>query len=643
MKISLGIVFILMAQWATAQLRLQPINSNQDNYLEARRNASSSEIAKNTLPFWDDFSITEDGAPDALRVWGNDTTRQWDLANSRGVFVNSTLAVNPPSYRVVTFDGLDGNGLFYTNDDQYSDELVSDTMALGSFNNADEVYMSFYWQAGGNVEAPDEGDSLTLEFYDKTISGFRIVWSVDGSTDLETTIFYQDTVRLTERYLSDTAIFRFRSYSDRNGPFDAWHLDWIYINADRGADDFFYEDVSINTDPSGLFSPFKSMPTAQIEISTLSAEIRATAMSLNNEVNDPTSPEPDDTVGLNLPYTTEIIDVELSEVIASDVFTLDLLADRRRFLNIDPFVVDGEGNLNFESLSLSSLTLRDSIVLDYTMFVDTIDSDRSRFLDGSQIDLSVNDTISTQTLLQDFYAYDDGTAEYVVGTNVVGGQVAVQYWVQTPDTLTHVDFYFPNIEPTSNGSVLTLRVFQDLNENPLRSQTITVNTADSINQFERYRFEIENDSGELIPRPVVVSDTFFIAYEQNVSNYIGIGFDRSNFEASPYIFENIDNLWVRNERLQGAMMIRPVFQSGSELVLHAERPTPEIMVFPNPTDGTFKIAGNYEKIEVINVLGQKIATREKAAVHNFDSLEPGLYFLRIYSDAGMVVKKLIKR
>ena len=233
MRIYLKLGLFLATQFASAQLTLRPLSQPAIEKHERNRMVQNALVDKNTLPFWDDFSITSDGLPDSIRVWGIDSTRQWDLANSRGVFVNSTLPINPPSYRVITFDGVDSNGQFYGDQQGLTDILVSDTIDLSAYNEADDIYLSFYWQAGGNVERPDEGDSLNIQFYNTSVDDWQTVWSIDGSEAPTDSLFYQEAIKLDQEFIHDATLFRFRSFGDQDGPFVAWHLDWSYLNANR--------------------------------------------------------------------------------------------------------------------------------------------------------------------------------------------------------------------------------------------------------------------------------------------------------------------------------------------------------------------------------------------------------------------------
>ncbi|MEP5103616.1 MAG: T9SS type A sorting domain-containing protein, partial [Ekhidna sp.] len=249
-----------------------------------------------------------------------------------------------------------------------------------------------------------------------------------------------------------------------------------------------------------------------------------------------------------------------------------------------------------------------------------------------QINLRVNDTVRTQNLLSNYYAYDDGTAEYAVGTNINGGQVAVEFWLEQSDTLTHVDIHFPNIDPPSANSALQLQIFKNLDAEPIRSQSINVINGSKINQFARYK----------LASPLILSDTFYIGYQQSKNEYIGVGFDRSNPAASEYIYENKTGQWEQNTRLIGALMIRPIFERIDSLVLANEKKLVS-KVYPNPTNGVLHIEGSYHSISLRDFSGRTILHQTKVSSHDLSSLKSGLYLLTIHRKEGDQTLKIIKQ
>lgn len=617
MRIGLGIIGLFVTVVGFSQLVIKPIPLPQNKSL---LNGKAAEIRRASLPFWDDFSLSG-VTPDSIRVWGTDTSRQWNFEASKDVLISATLAKNPPSYRAVTFDGLKADGSFHGDGRGLTDQLVSDSIDLSGYNEVDDIYFSFYWQAGGNVEVPEKGDSLTLQFYNvlaDTTGGtpWRSIWKMDGEDVEFDSIFYQVPIKLDQRYLTNRFVFRFQSYGDQNGPFDAWHVDWIYMNAGRGNDDYYYLDRGFTGQLTSPFAPFKAIPIHQFAANQAlyTSPQRAQAFNLDRFLQP-----------------TEYIIVLRDLVNNRRIDSIQFGAENPLLPNANPLTHVQERFIEFDGIDLSALSTGDSLVIQSELYIESSDDD---FLDGTPIDLRVNDTLRAEYLLHDFYAYDDGTAEYAVGNNIQGGKVGMQFWVEEQDTLTHVDFYFPNIAPASSGSFLTLRIYKDLtNETIIRTQSISISDETLINGFTRYALE----------RPLIVNDTFFITYEQNVNRYVGIGFDRSNPSASRYIFDNIGEEWRRNDRLSGALMIRPVFRAVPEFTLGTEPSMEELMVYPNPTPSHIRIEGSYLSIQLHSISGQLMLQEESVPSHSLQDFPAGLYLLTIKTNSGTTTQKIYKK
>ncbi|WP_436515850.1 T9SS type A sorting domain-containing protein [Ekhidna sp. To15] len=619
MRRLLIVILVLIVQVGYSQLTIKPIIKPQEN---SKGRVSQSKIVNQaSLPFWDDFSMTYSETPNAVRVWEGDSALQWNQEQSKDVYVNATLAINPPTYKVVTFDGLDSNGAFNTSSDPWADQLQSDTIDL---QGKADVVLSFYWQAGGQVEIPEEGDSIRLQFYSPNIptnEGWRTIWSMDGG-DLESdqdSVFTQVAEDVESVFLTQDFVFRFQSFGDKDGPFDAWHLDYIFLDDNRADDDFYYEDISLSSVPSSPISPYNAIPAKQIfnDLSSYSSAVSMIASAL----------EKPDASGAGVPSRYKL---ELYELVSSTfIDSVDFGDEPTIPVNVDPFSARSALSVETSDFDLSLLPSLDSLVLQSKVYIrDNIDT----LFDPLNID-QFNDTIFSEYTLHDYYAYDDGTAEYAVGTNINGAQVAVQYWLEIPDTLTHVDIHFPNIDPISAGSALELRIFKNLNSEPIRTQDIGVINATTLNEFTRYK----------LSSPLTLADTFYIGYEQSKNEYIGIGFDRSNPSGSEFIYENKDGEWEQNVRLQGALMIRPVFAKVDSLVLGTGAENLGIKAYPNPTTGPIQIEGNYQSITLIDFTGRIWLKESVKRTHDFSSLKAGLYLLTIHRKEGDQTLKIIKR
>src|SRR5690554_102254 len=176
------------------------------------------------------------------------------------VYRNNHFAILPPSIGVVTFDGLDENGLPY---DMYNsltvkaDYLTSVPLRMGNLLDT-HVYISFFIQPKGlSLSGPGRGDCLALDFYNPSNNKWGTLWSVDGYT---ADTFKQQIVKVPNQYLKDGAQFRFRAYANSTGAFDHWHLDYIYLDAGRNLQDTAYRDIAYVYEPHSLLKDYHAMP-----------------------------------------------------------------------------------------------------------------------------------------------------------------------------------------------------------------------------------------------------------------------------------------------------------------------------------------------------------------------------------------------
>lgn len=635
--------FCCFGQW-----QFYPIEASQETS-QPQRAVQSTINADTARFFWDDFS-QENITVDSLKVWGSDTVLYWDYEASKNVFISETLAKKAPTYRVATFDGVDANGDFYSEDEtrNYGDSLLSAPLDLSGL---EDVVLSFYWQAGGNVEAPSTGDLFQLLF--RVDSGvWETVWEQDGfnvndtETFREVLIDFDELLADGDDYYYNGFQFLFRSYGSMNGPFDAWHLDWVYLDSGRESDNSGgYPDGATTAQLTSPFSPYNSIPIHHLLQDT-------------SYIENPT-------VGLNYIGSNEFqIELNYQLSLSPDFNTLEL-SDERAFdrlspQNRDTIVIVGKtddvsGNQSIENFyfsqqdfsfleSLDSVMLYSKLlIVDPTTVAPTQPGDIPTYLTDSGpsanlIDLRVNDTIQSKHLLHNYYAYDDGTAEYAAGINASNGQVAVAFWLEEPDTLTNIDIYFPQINPSSAGTSLQLRVFSDLENNVIeRTQSVRISDDGSsgINTFTRFTFDY----------PVALpADTFYVGYIQYINDYVAVGLDRSNLEASKYIYQNTNGNWVRNSILEGALMIRPVFDNiEGEFIINDIAEEPQWQLYPNPTNGVFSVEGTYDQVVVIDAAGRVVLSEAAQAHHDFSHLPRGVYIVQLQAKETRKAIKLIKQ
>ena len=70
----------------------------------------------------------------------------------------------------------------------------------------------------------------------------------------------------------------------------------------------------------------------------------------------------------------------------------------------------------------------------------------------------------------------------------------------------------------------------------------------------------------------------------------------------------------------------------------------QIKIYPNPSSGIFTIEGDgIERVEIFNMMGQRMAFYEHNRQINLSSMANGIYLLRITTPEGPVIRQVIKR
>lgn len=626
---TLGFTYTLPAQLQEATISHNPQVATAAQK-QTFQKAKARSVQRATLPFFDDFAY-EGPFPDATN-WTNNQ-----------VFINNTLAHQPISIGVATFDGLDATGSPY-GDFGSADTLTSVTLDLSGNT---PKYMSYYVQPKGLGDAPGPEDRLILEFKNN-----RNEWVAFRSHEvtLSESSFPLDSLPTFEfigpliideaEFLHQDFQFRFRNIATRTGAADLWHIDYVRVEEEQMTEN--NEDLALTTLPSNILLNYSSVPWLHL---TDVVGDNEEFILINYDVN-------------LFNHDNTPIEVEDSEftVVASD--GSDAIPFKElRLLN---------ASFGTEQTNVPSgfNTFNNPIRGEYFAFFDnefktadqvqiTVDY---RYNADENANASANNQVSRVFDLNNYYAYDDGSAEsaYFVGT---GGQVAVKFTNYKADLLQAVRLQIPRIVGGNiTGTNFTLKVWlDDLNSEPVYEAPLTKplfidEFVDSLQAFTTYILK-DPTTGESTPIDLPAGD-FYIGWEQvtpcgNVSCF-PVGFDRNTPDATSTISVNIDGAWRSIGEFfeggevpvsqQGAMMIRPVVGSvtpnDSETVSTNELALPELMtIYPNPTTGTINVQlfdGNYAdyQMQIFNALGQQIVAQPLSNQLDLSEQTDGIYFLQ---------------
>lgn len=568
------------------------------------------------VPFYDDFSKLGLLVPDST-FW-----------LPSGVTLNNSYAINPPTQFVATFDGRDRFGAPYdiaiNNSFGTTDSLISKPIDLTTFTADSTLILSFFYQAKGLGDLPDPEDSLIVRFRNRNMEWIN-VWRNETISTTEN--FKQAFLQITDStFLHDKFQFAFVTKGRQSGPFDTWHLDYVFLETQkrRASEAGFYTDIAVQNIPSSILKNYRSMPIRQFRANAdneLAEELRVNVLNLRR---------PGDGDRLRTKWV-------VNELVSGSTL-LDSTAANLQFFT-------GQVTNTFK-LPRLNIPSGDSIVLSYGYKLFSSDF-QSGFVDG--VDFTRNDSLFIKAELTNYFAYDDGSAEVGADVDVRLGSVAIQYILNEPDTLGAVRINFTRYFNDQAGDNFLLQVFANLNGKPgreLHQQTIKVTYPNSLNGFIEYEL---NGS-------VAVSDTFYVGWSRLSDTTIPIGFDKNSPQFSNRIFYNLGQDWQTNRsntginRINGSFMLRPVMgfrrngtNNNNAPLAVEEVESSNVIIFPNPTNdriywdktGTFMAT-------VVDLSGQKLMTETTSrGFLDVSDLRAGTYLLQLNNRKEQLTKKFI--
>lgn len=605
-----------------AQLRCVglPIAENHSNSVQ-RISGNKKYL---TLPFFDDFSRPTGHQPD---------TALWLPLG--GTFVGNGFAHVPPSVNTATFDGVDalGNPYDFSKEQPIgkTDSLVSHWFDLERIGSGNQVVFEFYWQAGGLGELPDETDSLLLQgyrFINDSTYDWATIWSVSGAEENILPIrFRKERVLMKDaEFFHPNFKFKFQSVGRKTGAFDTWQLDYVLVYVDGRDNPLKRIDIAMGISPNPIFKEYTAIPTSIL----LERPEQFLADTLKTSIHNLS-----DTINVIRPRCA--VKELVTNTFLSELPTVAFSENGQDRFQENAFigqVVEG-GRRRGERLhlyALHSLNLprRDSLKISYQFWIETGEK-------NELIPTRNNDTLTTNVVLKDFWAYDDGEAEYGIGINKRFGKLAYRFHTPRRDTLTHIDICFPKLGfdlGSENFNLFVWAAIDTLDERKsivLHRQNVSFRYANNRNTFTRFALSV----------PVVVEGNYFIGFEQLGDLMLVVGYDQ-NTQGGKNVFYNVRSKWEKNQNFLGSMMIRPVFQK--RIVTHLDNAAESfINIFPNPATTTLYIEGaTLKKVIITNMMG-KVCLEADSFLERLDigKLENGLYIIQLYThDEKSFTKKL---
>lgn len=606
-----------------------------------RSGVFNSRAAGDTLelPFFDDFS-----EPFSRLQTGADLYPNQNLWEGYTVYVNNHMAINPISQGVATFDGLDERGLAYGFG--FAIPFVSDSITskpINLENAVDTVYLSFYYQAQGMGNAPEEEDILTLEFKsrptDSTEEWVR-VWEVEGYI-LEDYDFNRVILPIIDSmYLYNGFQFRFRNYASRAGSVDHWHLDYVELDENRSVLDTDLEDLSFMPQTSysdtGLFTSFSA---------TLLREF--SSMPWSHYLASDTSEFMLDSVYLVL-RNNFLVDKQLQ--FAYRVKNENSVEVYAREQNTGVAVYAGRicGSEFQDCNDETSGNIRNDLETFYFphAVADSVFFEVEYQLPNTNDAVITNDKLVFKQEFYNYYAYDDGTAEvgYGLGELENVGRVAVRYNIKKDDYIRAIQLYLNPIQYDLSNEPVQLVIWEGETEptdTMWTSEVLNLQYTERVNAF--YHYMVNRDV------PVQAGQNIWVGWIQQpaTDQKFSIGFDR-RADNSDKVYYNLGNGWSQSS-IPGSVMIRPVVGDPYEWVGVSESQKLDLVLYPNPTTGMVYLQGldsqhlRNTSIRVFDITGREVYSQH-GYTNGMDlaTLNAGTYLVNVkVSDGQRITKRIV--
>jgi len=577
------------------------------------------------IPFMDDFSYA--GPYPSKGIWLD-----------RNVFINNNIAFQPPSVGVATFDGINEKGSPYGGGFGPSDFLTSNYFDLSAISS--DVYLSFYYQAKGLGYSPEEEHSLVVEFNNDE-GEWEEIDAFDGPNSSSTLPFTFAAYPIDDqKYMYNGFQFRFVNYSNRIGMQNVWHLDYVRISTNEIPDSTgTFDDVAFTQLPNPILERYSSMPWWQFkdfedqELSDgLTVEVynhfemqndlqnsSATTIELNTNTSFP----------VYVPFQGSQFNVpsQVYQIYNNDI-PAPIYSDYLSQMEND---FTGENALRFETTYAYEA------------------SEQNAAYEAT----ATNDTVRYTTVFDNYFSYDDGTAETGVGLSIVGYEIALKFTANHPDTLRAIQMHFPHIfGAAAENQLFNIHVWiGELDDTPEYKEDFVKpfyasNVLDSLNGFTTYRLV---GSDGLTPEGLALpAGDFYISYQQastlsNQGVFVPIGLDKNNLDAQQYVY-----LWDLAEWTQidpgGVPMIRAVVggETPWNTAVEELKPTFEVIgLYPNPTTDYLNVSlqefnhGDFEYF-IINAAGKVLKFGALQTTINVTDLPVGMYYLNLYNQKTKV-------
>lgn len=601
LRILSALMVLCGATQAGAQENLVPLSWNSAPEAAGKTVVQGSlrKATAQSLPFFEDF-LGSAPYPDPQR---------WIV--NRQVYVNNTMGVDPVAQGVCTFDALGADNRPYDTANPfrvgYADTLASQPFDLAAYNPGDSIYLSFFYQPQGAGFAPETTDSLMLFFLSRS-GRWNKQWAKEGTT-LQP--FRQVLIPVTDTsYLFNGFQFRFINKASINLNDDVWNLDYIRIATGRNVNDTTVQDIALTAMPGNLLRDYTSMPYRHYLANTAGES----APEISGNFRNNSASSANGFVGLN----------------ATNAGT-----GTSFYTTGQPFSLPGYRSDAFRIPSYTAITQlgpQEPLIIRHHFSLTTAAPQSS----------TANDTLTKLQVFDNYFAYDDGTAEKAYFLNLLPslpGKVAIEFHTHVADTLRGAAILFAQQAPTATNKFFNMQIYRRLAgvagataDELIHSQDFyQPRFVDTVNRFFNYTFTT--------PVTLPAGNYYFCVMQPALSGSDSLYYAvDANRIGGNHLYYNVDGNW-RSSTVSGALMIRPLFGAPvTPTAVETVKTGPDWRIYPNPSTGALSLEGIPEnsRVQLLDISGKQVVRQWLLPQQpDLRSLSSGLYFIRWKSEQGI--------
>lgn len=556
-----------------------------------------------TLPMFEDFHYYDESTY-PTDFWWIDSL----------VYINNHFVAKALNKGVATFDVLNQYGAAYHTTDpwakKYCDSLTSYYINLSDYDASDSLYLSFAYLAKGLGFSPKGNDSLLVYMTD-SLSG----WTLVDFVRLDTAAHDWQTKMIpmtNPRFFFNNFQFRIINRGTIGTSSSHWHIDNIYLNANRNVNDTQLTNVAFSIPATNLLNDFTAMPFKHF------ATDRNGFLASNFAINMYNSNYAGFTYNNLVSYT------------AKNALTGTTYGNNFTNFSLEPFLQKQFNIVTYNPATLSP---------DATGYLKI--KHQFYFPPAPGDTLRLDDTIVQYQEFDNYFAYDDGSAEQAYYLNLAPsnpGKIAIEYACYVPDTLAGVAIQFARQVPSNEDKEFFIQIYKSIEIGGSGGELIYEEDGfypkfgSEPQQYKIYPLK------ELVPLPVGIYFVVIMMPASGISDSLMIGLDKNRTGANHRYF-NVVNQW-ESSLLEGTLMVRPIM-SHSLLSGIENNPVSNKMVrvYPNPSQDFLYLEHQdllqIKQYQIIDIQGKILLENTwKNEPIKISALPTGAYFLNLQDKNG---------